>query len=101
MDSNTRAKLGAAQVDAAVMREFVQHPGYQILVRELQAKVVDAKSMWLEAPTAVDAEKIRLAAKPWGDVLNLIKSIIVRGMNAQRTETHLDSQGSTQEREDK
>jgi hypothetical protein len=101
MDANIRAQLESAQVDAAVMREFVNHPGYQILVREIQAKVTDAKSRWLEAPTADEAEKIRLAAKPWGDVLNLIKSIIVRGMNAQRTEVHLDSQGSNQEREDK
>lgn len=94
MDSNVRAKLEAAKVDAATMREFVQHPGYQILIREIQAQVVDAKSKWLEAPNAEEAEKIRLAAKPWGDVLNLIKSIMVRGVNAQRTEQHLDSQGS-------
>jgi hypothetical protein len=94
MDANIRAQFEAARVDAAVMKEFVQHPGYQILVREIQAKVTDAKSKWLEAPTADEAEKIRLAAKPWGDVLNLIKSIIVRGINAQRTEEHLDSQES-------
>jgi hypothetical protein len=101
MDANTRARLESAKVDASVMREFVQHPGYQILVREIQAQITDSKSKWLEAPNADEAEKIRLAAKPWGDVLNLIKAIMMRGMNAQRTEAYLDSQGSNQEREDK
>lgn len=94
MDANVRAKLEAAKVDAATMREFVQHPGYQILIREIESQIKDSKNKWLEAPNADEAEKIRLAAKPWGDVLNLIKAIMMRGVNAQRTEQHLDSQGS-------
>lgn len=73
------AKLELAANEASVMRAFVQHPGYKILVREIEAKIKDAKNEWLNASTTQEAEVIRMSSKAWGDVLKFATALMIKG----------------------
>ena len=82
------AKLEMAANEAATMRAFVQHPGYKLLIREIEIKIADKKNEWLNAKTAEEAEAIRLSNKAWGDVLKFATALIVKGDLANRALPH-------------
>jgi hypothetical protein len=64
--------------EAAVVREFVKHPGFSILKREVEQKISDSRYAWLQADKD-KAEEIRIQAKAWGDIFDLLKRIILKG----------------------
>jgi hypothetical protein len=78
------AKLELAANEAAVMRGFVQHPGYKLLVREIEKKIADKKNEWLNAKTSDEAEAIRLGNKAWGEILHFATALIIKGDLANR-----------------
>jgi hypothetical protein len=64
---------------ASIIKEFVRHPGFKILETEINTKIQDGKNLWLSADTKDKAEEIRLQTKPWQDILNLLKKLILQG----------------------
>jgi len=64
--------------EANLMRDFVKHPGFSILQREVQKKLVDARNEWLKADKE-KAEEIRLQSKAWGEIEIMLKQLILKG----------------------
>ena len=64
--------------EANVIREFVRHPGFTIFKREVEKKIADSRNEWLKVDKE-KAEEIRLQAKSWGEVFDLLKRLIIKG----------------------
>jgi hypothetical protein len=64
---------------SSIIKEFVRHPGFKILEAEISTKIQDCKNLWLNADTKDKAEEIRLQTKPWQDILNMLKKLILQG----------------------
>ena len=64
--------------EANMLRDFVRHPGFEILKREVSSKITDTRSEWLKADKE-KAEEIRIQAKAWGEVFDLLKRLILKG----------------------
>jgi hypothetical protein len=66
---------------AAVLKEFCQHPGFIIWKNELDKKMQDLKNEWLRVD-ASQGERIKIRAQVYNEMLDVIKSKILEGHNA-------------------
>lgn len=76
----------------SIMEDFVRHPGFQILKRELEIKINDAKHEWLSAKSKDEAEEIRLKTKPLQEVYSLITHKILQGRAAQESLNKIENE---------
>jgi hypothetical protein len=67
-----------------VMRQFMNHPGFDIWHKDLQAKIDDNKKEWLTAEDPAIAERIRTRAIQLNEALDLMKRRIIAGDNAAK-----------------
>jgi len=84
MEESQKAKLQAKAEAGMIMRQFMNHPGFDIWHKDLQLKIEDVKKEWLTCQDAVQAEKIRTRAVQLNEALDLIKKRVVEGDNARK-----------------
>lgn len=66
------------------MRQFMNHPGFDIWHKDLQEKIDDTKKEWLTAGSPEEAEKVRNRAVQLNSALDLVKRRVVEGDNARK-----------------
>ena len=91
-ESRQLESLKGTVQQGSIMESFVQHPGFQILKRELDRRIEDKKNEWLSARTQEEAEEIRIKTKPLKEVYDLITHKILQGRSAQDTLNKLESE---------
>lgn len=72
---------------AAVVREFIQHPGMALLTDRVNKKLDLKRSEWLNAKSPEEAELIRQEGRVYGALMGILNEFILRGSQAQRTST--------------
>ena len=80
MVSHQQAKIELA----AAYREMAQTAGFKDLQRELANRIADLKNKWMDADE-VEAAKIKIRAKVYNEVLDIVKSKILQGDLARKT----------------
>lgn len=79
-----KGKLQQVIDTGMVMRQFMNHPGFDIWHKDLQAKIEDNKKEWLTVTDPLQAERIRTRAVQLNEALDLIKRRVVAGDNAAK-----------------
>jgi hypothetical protein len=70
--------------DAAMIREFIAHPGMKILMAHLETQQGNQRDAWLNAKSPADAETIREKAKVVGLLMAELNSFLVKGHQASQ-----------------
>ncbi len=66
------------QSQAAIIREFVAHPGMKLLVDALQNRVKGSENAWLNAKTAEEAEVLRQSARCYAALMGTLNGFLVK-----------------------
>lgn len=69
---------GTIQSQAAIIREFVAHPGMKLLVEAVQGRTKAAEYSWLNAKTAEEAETLRQAARCYGILMGVLNQFLLK-----------------------
>jgi hypothetical protein len=83
MNEVVESKLAGEIQEGAIVRDFCKHSGFAIFKKELDAKINDLKNSWLSAD-ADQADKFRIRAQVYNEVLDILKAKIIRGDTAAR-----------------
>lgn len=75
------ARLTLTVQEGALIKDWCQHAAYKIFTEWLNGKIADKKNEWLRAEDK-EAEKIRMKATAWLDILDEFKRFILSGNNA-------------------
>lgn len=67
---------------ANTIRDFINHPGFQILKEQVEERISDSRHSWLKAKDKEQAESIRLKAGAYQDIYDLLAKILKEGMQA-------------------
>lgn len=92
MDDQLKVKLKAKAEAGAVMRAFMNHPGFKIWSEDLDAKINDVKKEWLTQEDPEKAEKIRTRAIQLNEALDLVKRKVIEGDNAAKMLANLEEE---------
>lgn len=69
---------------AVIIREFINHPGMQLLTERVNKKIDLKRSEWLNAKTTEEAEVIRQEGRVYGALMGLLNEFILRGAQASQ-----------------
>lgn len=73
---------------AAVIRDFINHPGMVLLTDRVNKKLDLKRTEWLNAKSAEEAEVVRQEGRVYGALMGLLNEFILRGTQAtQRKST--------------
>lgn len=72
--------------NAAVIRDFINHPGMKLLTEKLNKRVDLKRTEWLAAPTPEEAEKIRQDGRCYAALMGILNEFLIRGDQAQRNQ---------------
>ena len=84
------AGLRAKSQEAGIIREFCQHPGFQIWRKELEAKMSDLKGKWFTS-NEQDGEKLKLRAQVYSEMLDILKAKMLVGDAASKRLREIES----------
>lgn len=71
---------------AAVVRDFISHPGMKLLADRLNKKLDLKRTEWLAASTPEEAEKIRQDSRSYAALMGILNEFLLRGEQAQRNQ---------------
>lgn len=80
---------------ARIIRDFCNHPGFQILKKKIEDKIEDSKHKWLAAKTSQEAEALRLQTQPWNEIYTMLITDILQGDAASVVIDNLTNQPSS------
>jgi hypothetical protein len=84
MDEAQKEKLVSEVQEAAIIRDFCKHSGFAVLRKELDSKINDLKNSWLTAADPATADKYRVRAQVYNEVLDCLKAKIIKGDMASK-----------------
>ena len=86
MTPEQQAKYEKQMTDAAIIREFIQHPGMKLLTERLNKRNELKSGEWMNAKTPEEAEVIRQDARAYGVLMGTLNEFLLRGAHAQRNQ---------------
>lgn len=66
------------QSNAAVIKEFVNHPGMKLLVEAIQGQIKNKELTWLNAKDANEAETLRQNARCYAALMGTLNSFLLK-----------------------
>jgi hypothetical protein len=84
MTPEQQAKYEKQMTDAAIIREFVAHPGMKLLTERLNKRNELKTGEWLNAKTPQEAEIIRQESRAYGVLMGTLNEFLLRGAQAQK-----------------
>lgn len=66
------------QSQAAIIREFIAHPGMKLLVEAIQNKVKGQEFAWLNAKDAAEAEVVRQNARSYAALMGTLNQFLLK-----------------------
>lgn len=91
MDDFSKEALKHKVQEAALLRDWCKHEGFQIWKKELDSRIEDLKNEWFKSDDEA-GKKIKLRAQVYNEALDFIKKKILEGDNAALTLRNSDSE---------
>lgn len=86
---NTMSDVAKVANDAAIIREFVKHPGMKLLSDKINNGIDGKRMAWLNAKNPLEAEELRQSARCYALLSSILNEFLVRAQleESKRTNT--------------